>query len=163
MYCFKKLLMIFHREPVAPAVPAGENQAVRAAAVGVPIAAVKRGLFSLRIPRQGNAGNFGNRQRAGRAKVGANHNCFAVERHAAAKGESQLHRDQAKEQNSPSNQKISLWNRRRETYGVMSGKAECKQPQKQRYQNIRDGAPEAQVEFHDASPLLYNSNQKFSL
>lgn len=61
LHRFSKFLMVFHRQPEPLSVLAGENQAVRAAPMRFPIAAEKRGLFSLRIPRQGNASNSSNR------------------------------------------------------------------------------------------------------
>lgn len=99
LHRFSKFLMVLHRQPVPPTVLAGENQAVRAAPVRFPIAAEKRGLFSLRIPRQGNASNFSNRQHTGGAQAGADNNFPAVKYNAAADGGNEFRRDKAEAHN----------------------------------------------------------------
>lgn len=45
LHRFSKFLVVLHREPVAPAVPAGEDQAVRTAAVRFPIGRKSGGFF----------------------------------------------------------------------------------------------------------------------
>lgn len=91
--------MVFHRQPEPLSVLAGESQAVRAAPVRFPIAAEKRGLFSLRIPRQGNASNFSNRQHTGGAQARADDNFPAVKYNAAADGGNEFRRDKAEAHN----------------------------------------------------------------
>lgn len=99
LHRFSKFLVVLHREPVAPAAPAGEDQAVRTAAVRFPIAAEKRDFFLRRFPSQCDADDLAERQHAGGAQARADDNFPAVKHNAAADGGNELRRDKAEAHN----------------------------------------------------------------
>lgn len=99
LHRFSKFLMVFHRQPVPPAVPAGEDQAVRAAAVRFPIAVEKRDFFLRCVSGKSNGINLTQRQYTGGAHAGADDNFPAVKYNAAADGGNEFRRDKAEAHN----------------------------------------------------------------